>query len=85
LCDYNESIVVGTNVYSVCVEKHHFQKLAESILKNKDQDLSSNPAVRHGILSEEICRRRYVNEQNKSEFLFTQNIYMFHCLQITFA
>ncbi|CAF4338416.1 unnamed protein product, partial [Rotaria magnacalcarata] len=59
------TVIVGTNVYSICVEKHHFQKLAKSILRDKDQDLSSIPAVRHGILSEEICRRRYVLEQTK--------------------
>ncbi|CAF3367284.1 unnamed protein product [Rotaria socialis] len=67
------TIIVGTNVYSICVEKHHFQKLAKSILKDKDQDLSSIPAVRHGILNEEICRRRYVLEQtkNREKILFT--------------
>ncbi|CAF3184230.1 unnamed protein product [Rotaria socialis] len=65
--------ISGTNVYSICVEKHHFQKLAKSILKDKDQDLSSIPAVRHGILNEEICRRRYVLEQtkNREKILFT--------------
>ncbi|CAF4135127.1 unnamed protein product, partial [Adineta steineri] len=63
--------ISSTNVYSICVEKYDFQKLAHSILQDKNKNLSSNPAVRHGMLSEEMCRRRYVLEQRRKNICST--------------
>ncbi|CAF1420596.1 unnamed protein product [Adineta steineri] len=63
--------ISSTNVYSICVEKYDFQKLIHSILQDKNKNLSSNPAVRHGVLSGEMCRRRYVLEQRKKNICST--------------
>ena len=62
-------VVLATNVYTVCVQRNRFESLAQSILEGKNQDLLALPAVRHGILNEEICRRRYVLEKNRSRLL----------------
>ncbi|CAF1691584.1 unnamed protein product, partial [Adineta ricciae] len=57
--------ISGTNVHSICIENYNFEKLASNILKDKNKDRTAVPAVRHGILSEELCRRRYVLEKRK--------------------
>ncbi|CAF3577960.1 unnamed protein product, partial [Rotaria socialis] len=60
--------ISGTKVHSICTRKHHFQTLAKSIINNHDQDISYLRPVQHGLLNEEVCRRRYVLEKAKSEF-----------------
>ncbi len=62
-------MILGTNVHSISTHQKDFNKLAKFILQHRDADLTSNIAVRHGILNEELCRRRYVNEQAKSRII----------------
>ncbi|CAF4440140.1 unnamed protein product, partial [Rotaria sp. Silwood2] len=54
-----------TKIHSICVQQQDFEKLAKSMLEDYDRDISHLRAVRHGILNEELCRRRYVLEQAK--------------------
>lgn len=59
-------VLIGTNVHSISTHHHDFDKVAKHILQNRNIDLTSNLAIRHGILNEELCRRRYVTHQAKS-------------------
>ncbi len=72
--------ILGTNVYAISVRQKDFDKLAKSLLEDREKDLSSIPAVRHGILNEEACRRRYVSEQSASEFFFAENCFIYNIL-----
>ncbi|CAF2150816.1 unnamed protein product [Rotaria magnacalcarata] len=56
--------ISSTNVYDIAVQAKDFKKLAKSILDNQSKDLSFIPAMRHSILNEEMCRRRYVTEKD---------------------
>ncbi|CAF1434443.1 unnamed protein product [Rotaria magnacalcarata] len=58
--------ITSTTVHSISTHQRDFNKLAKTILQHRGSDLTSNLAVRHGILNEELCRRRYVNEQAKN-------------------
>ena len=64
--------IVGTNAYEIAVHIKDSEKLAKSIIDKRSKDISFIPAVRHGILNEEICRRRYVTEKSASKlFIFS--------------
>ena len=70
----------ATNVYDIAVQTKDFKKLAKSILDDRAKDLSFVPAVRHGILNEEVCRRRYIAEKMTSKFLFSSRNVLFRYL-----
>ncbi|CAF4307748.1 unnamed protein product [Rotaria magnacalcarata] len=63
--------ISSTNVYDIAVQAKDFKKLAKSILDNQSKDLSFIPAMRHSILNEEMCRRRYVTEKDVSKLFFS--------------
>ena len=65
---------LGTNVYDIAVRTKNFEKLARSIREDRAKDLSFIPAVRHGILNGEVCRRRYVTEKAASKLFSSSNI-----------
>jgi hypothetical protein len=58
-------------VYEIAVHTKDFANLARSIIANRSKDISFIPAVRHGILNEEICRRRYVTEKAASKLFLS--------------
>ncbi|CAF1654234.1 unnamed protein product, partial [Adineta ricciae] len=63
--------ISSTNVHSIVTRTHDFEKLAQSMLQQHHNKLHSNLAVRHGILNEEACRRRYVVERSKDNVCST--------------
>ena len=60
-------------MYDIAVQTKDSNKLVESIFDDRGKDLSCIPAVRHGILNEEVCRRRYATEKVASKLLFSSN------------
>ena len=68
---------LGTNVYDIAVRTKNFEKLARSIREDRAKDLSFIPAVRHGILNGEVCRRRYVTEKAASKLFSSSNMNLF--------
>ena len=70
-------LLIGTAVHTICTQQYDFNKLAKNILQRRDANLTSNLAIRHGTLNEEMCRRRYVIEQAKSK-IFVDEIFYSH-------
>ena len=61
-------MILDMNVHSISTHQKDF-KLAKLFLRHQDTDLTSNTAVRHDTLNEELCQRKYVNEQVKSKII----------------
>ncbi|CAF1590996.1 unnamed protein product, partial [Didymodactylos carnosus] len=57
--------ISGTTISKIAVRKADYSQLADIILNNRDKDIGFIRAVRHGILKEEHCRRKYVEEKRK--------------------
>lgn len=76
------NVFLATNVHSICVRRQHFEALAKSIINNRDRDISYLRPVQHGLLNEEICRRRYVLEKTKSSVVFFYYIDDLKCILI---
>ncbi|CAF1445300.1 unnamed protein product [Rotaria magnacalcarata] len=55
--------ISSTNVHLISTRRKDFESLTQTIIDQRQNNLHSNIAVRHGIINEEICRRRYVTQQ----------------------
>ena len=53
----------------ISIRTQDFRTLAKTMIQQRNSNLHSNLAVRHGIINEEICRRRYVTEQGRSKIV----------------
>ena len=51
----HDEMVTQTSIYDISVRKKHFNKLAKSILEDREKDLSFIPTVLDGILNEGVC------------------------------
>ncbi|CAF4465176.1 unnamed protein product, partial [Rotaria sp. Silwood2] len=60
-----------TSVHLISTRKQDFETLTQTILHQRKNSPQSNRAIRHGIINEELCRRRYVAHQARNGIFST--------------
>lgn len=63
--------LLGTKVHSTCTRKYSFKTLEKLIIDSRDQHISYLRPLQHGLLNEEVCRRRYVLEKANGKLFFS--------------